>query len=1211
MIQYPTPMKFKIYSLAILLFIFIRSSAQDCTSLSFSCTSQESRCVATGSIIVNVTGGSGDYNFKATGPVITSLTSSSIITGLAPGYYKVMVKDLSTGCTKEKDSVYVSGSYKDPRFQLVKTDASCAGNDGTISIPGQQFGRSPFSYTIISPSPSKIGETNSTGSFSGLIPGEYVVQLKDSCGGIQVRRITIENYNWWIESLLVVRDGCDMVDISVRLRDNKGNSNTSGSAFSSFLYGYIDNGDTTWTSNYDFPVFLGTKRNLTILVKDNCGNIQSNNWSIPDNVKPSVNSVTLSNLLCTSFTASVSGQNLTNPVFCLYNSSGNLINCDSSGIFNNLPYGEYCIRAHDACYDTTIIKCFTGIRPTPAVSATVDITNKTCLTFTATVAGQSSLTNPDYCLYDVNSVKIACNSTGVFNDLPFGSYCIKIHDACTDTVITRCFSAAKALPVLTGFSYTGSGCNSFGAQIFGNDLVTPRYCLYDNNGNLITCDSSGIFDNLPYGQYCVRAISCQDTTNTLCFSGTKPIPSVGPNVQISQKSCTSFTVAIAGQSNLADAEYCLYDNSDALIDCDSSGVFDNVPYGSYCIKIHNNNICYDTTIVRCFTQLRPTPSIDNSMQVLSSNCATVSFKVNGVNLFNPTYCLYNASNTLLECNTTGIFNNYAFASYCVIVHDGCVDTTMQVCQTFTPVKGITLFTSKSCTINATFLDVQFASSNSPYSIKVFNDTLVYTTTTTSNPYRIELPSLPAGKQYKVIGVDNCGNKDSASITPDANIVTVNTTVRGKCPSSIWANGSGDLLATANSNYYGLIPQIIKKDGNTFDRSYSSMANNTYTFADLEPAQYIIQFTQSTCDGKLYDTVTINPYAYPTQGHSAVYQCDNNSFSLSANVKDGLGPFSYEIIGSLPETPTITSAPQTSPLFSIDNGTAYSLVRLRTVDACGNATLSDMNVLPLQNFSIKANDSCFYQNITLSVDNIPNANYTWYKKSTPVDSVLLDSGVAYNLPFFVPEQAGMYVCKVNINNGCLTRVSSFNLTGNCYFGVLTTAFQVNGRKKDNNNQLFWDNRNEIGVISYVIERKQPGETKFSSIGTISPHAGSNYLFYDRNFNNGSIQYRLKVVYTNKMEYSNITTLKSESNVILVYPNPVRNEFRISFNALAPSNYRIELISTNGQLMFAKDEKNVSSSTLIYTRDSKIKPGIYLLRIADFTTGMTEIRKLVFD
>ena len=144
-------MKFKFYLPPILLFIATYSYGQDCSTLNFTTTSSESRCVATGTITVNVTGGSGDYNYKATGPVTTSLTSSNIITGLAPGYYKVLVNDLLTGCTRVKDSVFVTGTYNDPRFQLVKTNVSCAGNDGTISVANQQYGRSPFSYTIIAP----------------------------------------------------------------------------------------------------------------------------------------------------------------------------------------------------------------------------------------------------------------------------------------------------------------------------------------------------------------------------------------------------------------------------------------------------------------------------------------------------------------------------------------------------------------------------------------------------------------------------------------------------------------------------------------------------------------------------------------------------------------------------------------------------------------------------------------------------------------------------------------------------------------------------------------------------------------------------------------------------------------------------------------------------------------------------------------------------
>ena len=68
--------------------------------------------------------------------------------------------------------------------------------------------------------------------------------------------------------------------------------------------------------------------------------------------------------------------------------------------------------------------------------------------------------------------------------------------------------------------------------------------------------------------------------------------------------------------------------------------------------------------------------------------------------------------------------------------------------------------------------------------------------------------------------------------------------------------------------------------------------------------------------------------------------------MSAAVTGGLSPFSYEIIGSVPESPAIVANAQSSPVFSIDNGTTYGLVRLRAIDACGNATINDASVLPL-------------------------------------------------------------------------------------------------------------------------------------------------------------------------------------------------------------------------------------------------------------------------
>ncbi len=74
------------------------------------------------------------------------------------------------------------------------------------------------------------------------------------------------------------------------------------------------------------------------------------------------------------------------------------------------------------------------------------ITDPTCFDFSALITGQQNLTNPEYCLYDSSNNLLACNTTGSFPNLAWGSYCIRITDACFDTVITRCFNAVKPVP---------------------------------------------------------------------------------------------------------------------------------------------------------------------------------------------------------------------------------------------------------------------------------------------------------------------------------------------------------------------------------------------------------------------------------------------------------------------------------------------------------------------------------------------------------------------------------------------------------------------------------------------------------------------------------------------------------------------------------------------------------------------------------------------
>ena len=83
------------------------------------------------------------------------------------------------------------------------------------------------------------------------------------------------------------------------------------------------------------------------------------------------------------------------------------------------------------------------------------------------------------------------------------------------------------------------------------------------------------------------------------------------------------------------------------------------------------------------------------------------------------------------------------------------------------------------------------------------------------------------------------------------------------------------------------------------------------------------------------------------------------------------------------------------------------------------------------------------------------------------------------------------------------------------------------------------------------------------------------------------------------------------LILSLSIDAQDEFKISLNCERAKDYKIELTGSNGQLLYLAEAKNVSSSTLTYPRQSNMNAGIYLLRITDKTTNITEIRKLVFE
>ena len=1143
-------MKLKLYTFLILLFLSVASKAQPCDSLTASAISFESRCASTGKIIITAVNGSGNYNYSVNGPVSTPYTSSNEITGLPAGAYTISVKDIIKNCVYTiPQPVVVDGDYQDPRFELIKTNVTCInGTDGTITIENVQFGRAPFSYSIVAPSTSAVGLTSSNGVFTGLATGNYFIQQTDSCGGIQTRNISILNYNWSITPYTVTRTDCDSADVFIGLRDVFGKVNTLDSVFNGFTYGIITpDGDTILSNSYNMRIKLGDLRRLQLFAVDKCGNRKTVTWT--ENKIPRVaNAVTITNPTCFDFSAIVTGQqHLTNPEYCLYDSSGNSISCNSTGSFPNLAWGSYCIKITDVCYDTVITRCFNAVKPVPSVAASVTVSyGDDCNIVTVSIAGQTNLFNPVFCLYDSSDVLISCNATGIFGNVPIGKYCMKITGSiCNDTTLIRCFEVMP-LPVGagTGTSFSNYDCTSFTGTITGTTgLGNATYCLFDSIGQLIRCNQTGVFDSLAYGSYCISvqvstaAGGCADTVFTRCFNVTKPVPQLGP-LRIT-KNCRSFTVQLQSFTNLLNPEFCLYNNG-VLIDCNNTGLFENLIYGDYCISARDS--CSKDTIERCFNAIPDT-------------------------------------------------------------------------------LGITASANPACILNQTTVRLNIQNGIAPFTVMLYSDSgMIRSINQTTNRSIVfdSLPSLPAGTAYTIVVTDSCGNRVEITASPLISVLTRSRRILPNCPGGTFPNGSSDIELTQESNLGKLIPRIIRKNGVNVNINFtiSNTGQTVFTFKNLEPGTYIIRNRISnTCNTTVFDTVTILPYAYPALQNASLYRCDDNSFNIIAATSGGITPFQYEITGSIPASPSIVSAvPQTSPSFTINNGTAYSLVRLRALDVCGNASINDISTVPLVNIVVSVDGGCYNEDATLRVDSLAGATYRWYRRVLPNDSILVGTTPSYYLPVITTADTGLYYCRVVLNNGCIRRVANYYIDGLCGGLLNNNKLVLTAVKKEKQVQLNWEVFNTTGLKSFTVEVKRPGSDNFVISNGVNAHGSvSVYQLYDLYPSYGINQYRIKAVHeSGQIIYSNIIPiLIKETNTALLqlYPNPAKNSITILLNNKKEGWYQIKLFDMHLKQVYEMSTQ--ASGQIKLQRPNHIQPGVYFFHLADIKANETHVLKVIFQ
>ena len=273
-------------------------------------------------------------------------------------------------------------------------------------------------------------------------------------------------------------------------------------------------------------------------------------------------------------------------------------------------------------------------------------------------------------------------------------------------------------------------------------------------------------------------------------------------------------------------------------------------------------------------------------------------------------------------------------------------------------------------------------------------------------------------------------------------------------------------------------------------------------------------------------------------------------------------------------------------------------------------------LPLANTIITASSNCYYTDINLSVDTVANATYTWYKKTSPTDSVLVSTNQAHTIAYLLPSDTGTYVNVMSVNSGCLTKISSFRVTGMCGGLLAVNGLTFTAAMEKENVQVKWNTLKGFNASKFYIEKSTDGQ-HFTEIGSAvvaynNSVSNSQYIFADLHPATGKNFYRLRIIATNgKVSYSAIATINKKGTVsVSVMPNPVAESFTIQFQPAGNSNYSVRLMGADGKIIMNNTYAVRPGDAKTLLRPATVATGVYYLVVVNQANNDKEVIKLFF-
>lgn len=868
----------------------------------------------------------------------------------------------------------------------------------------------------------------------------------------------------------------------------------------------------------------------------------------------------------------------------------------SSSTFTSLPPGNYTFRVTcgSATGDVsiTIPNQYTPLSLNPTVSNLCQNGAKGGTITASATGGNPGSGGLKYAFLLSNEANaddglFTYTSSNTFNATQFGTYQVRVKDACNNFV-TRTVELAPLYPLgHLSFSQTGTTCttNSFEANLSRADNGFP--IDYSANPGY----KYEVYSLAP-GAACARP------------SGASPLVSR----TVTKDSDLQFTLSSTVQR---------------------VAIRTISPCGEEITE------CFDMPARRLFVSngviLPCSPSGITKLNILLWADGNFTWPLTVVVTpqgGSPITHIVNDNNTL-----NSIFSNVPYASqYAYAATDACGLTYNATIYTPVPGDKLQVYTSVGyfwCvnTVGTTKVDLYVRGYNagidgSTVQILDAGNNVVYTTNSIQDGF-IQLPALAPGTYTLRMTPANAG------CAPSEAKFTLNETDQPPLKFTLSATttqlcgGTGSITASLDYNGYNAVRFELLNAGNNVVST-----NLTGTFINLPAGNYTIRAVADYTDCGIADLVATKPVTIQPAGTAPVVTkklgviCENPDGTPTGAGKaifqfSGFGPFKVEMKKTTePEAAYVvkgTDVPASYTADGLDAGTDYDV---RITDQCGNTAVTQVSIGQLLPLKLTSNvQPCVGQPYVLSVEDVVDATYSWEKNGT-----VIATSREINFPSYQASNDGSYVCTVVLAGGCVTRKVTVNLSSkNCGNPLPVTLMYFRGTVENCGVTLNWQTSKEEKFDYFLIEKSLDAR-QFGVAGKLpAAGTGNTYTFYQKDIPMGTYYYRLKMVDKDgTFDYSktlgvNVSCDGFKARSLNVFPNPARASAQVTATLHTPDfrgHATLTLYSVSGgkvgqkDLDISQDKTEVSVDDLLHGRK-----GYFLLKAENGTAAALGTVKLL--